>query len=334
MTDKRLWDATPNAICLLLGGKTRGFFLSHVGWLSNQYPIASGGLQLMKYAKVRTQRAIDVSVQIAGRRDHPPMVLLHGLPSNHHLWRHCLPRLSETYRVYAPDLPGYGDSDKPRGVRYNAAFYTAVLNDLRLSLDLAPFILVAHDIGGMVALNFAVRHPQALARLVIMDTTPYADWPRILKTMCARARTRIGAFWFTRRRVFRQVLRQWLVHRPEVISDARAERYRWPWVRNAAGRRAFRQALLPEASEWALGRGILRQLDIPTLVLWAAEDRIIPVAIGRQLSEDIPGARFASISGCGHFLQEEKPAAVTDHIMAFAKTPFRRPELPSIENGR
>ncbi len=51
--------------------------------------------------------------------------------------------ITETHRVYAPDLPGYGDSDKPRGVRYNAAFYTAVLNDLRQSLDLEPFILVA-----------------------------------------------------------------------------------------------------------------------------------------------------------------------------------------------
>ncbi len=175
----------------------------------------------------------------------------------------------------------------------------------------------------MVALNFAVRHPQALARLVIMDTTPYADWPRVLQVMVTRARTRIGSFWFTRRRVFRQILRQWLVHRPEAISDARAEHYRRPWVRNAAGRRAFRQILQPGADEWALDREALRQLEIPTLVLWAGEDRIIPPAIGRQLSEDIPGARFASIPGCGHFLQEEKPEAVTDHIMAFTQATLK-----------
>lgn len=271
----------------------------------------------MATIKVQTQGSINVSVQVTGRRDRPPMVLLHGFPSNHHLWRHCLPRLADAYCVYAPDLPGYGASDKPRGVRYNADFYTAFLNDLRKALGLDPFVLVAHDIGGMVALNFAVRHPEALARLVVMDTTPYADWPRVLHAMAARAQTRFGSFWFTRRRVFRKVLRQWLVHRPEAVSDADAERFRRPWVQDAAGRRAFRQALRPGPAEWAVSPESLRQLPVPTLVLWAAEDRIIPVSIGRRLSEDIPGARFMSIPGCGHFLQEEKPEAITDHILTF-----------------
>jgi pimeloyl-ACP methyl ester carboxylesterase len=271
----------------------------------------------MTYIKVQTPGITNVAVQAAGRPDRPPMILLHGFPSNRHLWRHCLPRLAEAHRVYAPDLPGYGDSDKPRGVRYNAAFYTAFLNDLRQALDLEPFSLVAHDIGGMVALNFAVRYPEALSHLIVMDTTPYADWPRVLQVMAARAQTRVGSFWFTRRRTFRKVLRQWLVHRPEAISDARAERFRRPWIRNAAGRRAFRQALRPGPDEWAVSPHALHHLGIPTLVLWAAEDRIMPVSIGRRLSEDIPGARFVAVPGCGHFLQEENPGAVTDQILAF-----------------
>lgn len=280
----------------------------------------------MQYIKVKTQGITNVAVQVAGRRDRPPMVLLHGFPSNHHLWRHCLPRLAEAHRVYAPDLPGYGNSDKPRGVRYNAAFYTAFLNDLRQALDLDPFILVAHDIGGMVALNFAVRYPEALSHLVVMDTTPYAVWPRVLQVMAAKAQTCIGSFWFTRRRVFRRVLRQWLVHRPEAISDDCAEHFRRPWVQNTAGRRAFRQALRPGPDEWAVSPQTLRHLVVPTLVLWAVEDRIIPVSIGRRLSEDIPGARFAAIPGCGHFLQEEKPEAITDQILAFIAAFSKAPE--------
>lgn len=274
----------------------------------------------MAYIKVRVRGEINVSVQVAGRRDRPPMVLLHGFPSNHHLWRQCLPRLAEAYCVYAPDLPGYGDSDKPGGVRYNADFYTLFMSDLRKALDLDPFILVAHDIGGMVALNFAVKHPEALSRLVVMDTTPYADWPRVLHAMAARARTRFGSFWFTRRRVFRRVLRQWLVHRPEAVSDAGSERFRRPWVESAAGRRAFRQALQPGPTEWAVSPALLRRLVLPTLVLWAAEDRIIPASIGRRLSEDIPGAYFVSIPDCGHFLQEEKPETIADHILTFVQT--------------
>ena len=273
----------------------------------------------MNCITVRTQNHIKVTVQVAGEHGQPPMVLLHGFPSNRHLWRHCLPRLAATYRVYAPDLPGYSDSDKPRGVRYNAAFYVRFLEDLHQALDLEPFVLVAHDVGGMIALAFAVQHPATLSHLVVMDTTAYADWPRLLQVMVRKAQTRWGAFWFTRRFIFRQVLRQWLVQRPEAISDVGAERYRRPWVQSAAGRRAFRQALLPGPDEWAVAPEALGRLSVPTLVLWAAEDRIIPLAIGRRLSEDIPGARLVSIPDCGHFLQDEKPEAVTDQILAFIK---------------
>ncbi len=271
----------------------------------------------MECITVRMQNHINVAVQVAGRHDAAPVVLLHGFPSNRLLWRRCLPPLAANYRVYAPDLPGYGDSDKPHGVRYNADFYVRFLEDLRRALRLDMFVLVAHDVGGMAALAYAVRHPATLSHLVVMDTTAYADWPRLLQAMVKKARTRWGAFWFTRRRIFRQVLQRYLVHRSEVFTPSRAERYRQPWVRDATGRRAFRQALLPGPDEWAVPLEDLRRLAVPTLVLWAAEDRIIPLAIGRRLREDIPGARLVSIPDCGHFLQEEKPEAVTDHIQTF-----------------
>ncbi len=271
----------------------------------------------MECITLRIQKDINVAVQVAGQRHARPMVLLHGFPSNHHLWRRCIPPLAADYRVYAPDLPGYGDSDKPRGVRYNAAFYVRFLEEMRRALDLDRFILVAHDVGGMAALAYAARHPATLSHLVVMDTTAYADWPRLLAVMVKQARTRWGAFWFTRRRVFRRVLQHYLVHRADVFTPARSERYRQPWVRDAAGRRAFRQALLPGPHEWAVPLDDLRRLAVPTLVLWAAADRIIPLSIGRRLSADIPGARLVAIPDCGHFLQEEKPAAVSDHIRAF-----------------
>ena len=266
---------------------------------------------------------IEMFYREAGPNDAPVVLLLHGFPSNRLLWRRCIPPLAAIYRVYAPDLPGYGDSDKPRGERYNAAFYVRFLVALRRALDLERFVLVAHDVGGMAALAYAVQHPATLSHLVVMDTTAYADWPRPLQIMVTKARTRWGAFWFTRRRIFRQVMQRYLVHRAEVFSPLRAERYRQPWVRDADGRRAFRQALLPGPEEWTVPLEDLRRLSVPTLVLWAAEDRIIPLTIGRRLSEDIPGARLVAIPGCGHFLQEEKPQAVSDHISAFVQNARR-----------
>lgn len=273
----------------------------------------------MPHEFLQTADGLDVYVESAGRNRHPPMVLLHGYPSNHRLWRRCIPDLAVRYRVWAPDLPGHGASGKPPEARYDLSYLTEFLKNLFDALGIARGVLVAHDVGGMAALGFAARHPERLSHLVVMDTTPYPEWPRVLKVMVARARHPLWSRWFLLRPVFRSILRTWLVADPALITPQVVEGYRQPWVRDAAGRQAFRRVIGAAPEELALPLAELRRIATPTLVLWAARDRIIPPDIGRRLAGDLPDARFSLVPDCGHFLPEEQPEAIVRQIINFVE---------------
>ncbi len=261
-------------------------------------------------------RGLRIRTVVAGDPGAPPLVLLHGYPTSSDLWRGCLPILARRRRILAPDLPGHGESDKPLDAVYDLPFFVRFLEGLADAAGLSRFALAAHDLGGMVALGFAARHPARLTRLVVMDTAPYVRWPLACRAMVAAARNRALAPLLLRRPMFRLLLRMG-VHRPDAISAEQAERYRSHWVGSAAGRHAFSATVSVPPERWAVPLDELRAISTPTLVLWAARDLLFGPGIARRLSRDIPGAKLIVLPGCGHFLQEDDPAAVAEAIDAF-----------------
>ncbi len=113
----------------------------------------------------------------AGDPSRPLLVLLHGYPTDARLWRGCMGLLAKTYRVIAPDLPGHGRTDGQPHVEHDLDYYVAWMEMLYDAFGLERPHLVAHDLGGMVALGFAGRHPEQVDRFVIMNTASYANWP-------------------------------------------------------------------------------------------------------------------------------------------------------------
>ena len=112
-----------------------------------------------------------------GRRVHyvdegagDPVLLLHGLPTWSFLYRDIIPLLSERNRVVAPDYLGFGKSDTPKDVEYTVSYHIDALEALLLSLDLRDVTLVLHDWGGMMGTGLALRHPDRIKRLVVMNT--------------------------------------------------------------------------------------------------------------------------------------------------------------------
>src|SRR6201999_3255991 len=101
-----------------------------------------------------------------------PVVLFHGEPTWSYLWRKVIPPLlDEDHRVIAPDLPGFGRSDKPIDEDwYTYDRFTAAMADLLETLDLRDATFVMHDWGGPIGLRLAVEHPDRVSRLVMMDT--------------------------------------------------------------------------------------------------------------------------------------------------------------------
>jgi haloacetate dehalogenase len=103
--------------------------------------------------------------------DGPAVVLLHGFPETSYAWRFQIPELAKKYRVIAPDLRGYGETDKPSS-GYDKRTMATDLRELMRALNLSKIALVGHDRGARVATRFAKDHPEAVDRLVVMDNVP------------------------------------------------------------------------------------------------------------------------------------------------------------------
>jgi haloacetate dehalogenase len=258
----------------------------------------------------------------------PGMVLLHGFPQTGHLWRKVMPALAERFTVVAPDLRGYGDSDRPAS-GYDKRTMAADLADVIRALGIGPVILVGHDRGARVAHRFALDHPALLTHLVLLDIAPTYDVFERMDYQSARNR------W------------HWLFHLvpylPEALVAGREEIYlRWifhAWALNPAAiedeavqeyLRCFRQpgAMRAAFEDYRAGGSIdlehdaadrHRKVAVPTLVLWGGSRQA-------QATDmlDVWKARCERVEGyaipdCGHFIPEEQPAALIDAILKFVR---------------
>ncbi len=118
-----------------------------------------------------------------------PVILLHGFPETHYAWRYQMPVLSRHYRVIAPDLRGYGETDKPAS-GYDKRNMARDIRELMRALGLEKVVLVGHDRGARVATRFAKDYPEQVDRLVVMDNVPTRIVARDLNASVARA------YWF------------------------------------------------------------------------------------------------------------------------------------------
>ncbi len=125
--------------------------------------------------KIKTSEAA-IHTVYGGNRDGPPLLLLHGIPETHVLWRKVAPALAHNYFVVVTDLRGYGDSSKPHGGDGHAAYSKRAMAqdqiEVKQHLGFAQFALVGHDRGGRVAHRLALDHPEVLTKLAILDIVP------------------------------------------------------------------------------------------------------------------------------------------------------------------
>jgi haloacetate dehalogenase len=128
-----------------------------------------------KTEQIKTAGAT-INTVYGGNREGPPLLLLHGIPETHLLWRKVAPALAQDYFVVMTDLRGYGDSSKPPGGDDHFAYSKRAMAqdqvDVMRSLGFERFALVGHDRGGRAAHRLALDHAQALSKLVILDIVP------------------------------------------------------------------------------------------------------------------------------------------------------------------
>ena len=246
-----------------------------------------------------------------------PILLLHGEPTWSYLWRNILPQLPG--RKIAPDLLGFGRSDKPEEVGwYSYDRHVASVVELVEHLDLSDLTLVVHDWGGPIGLRVAVEHPERVARVVVLNTAigggraPSETWLR-----------------------FREVVRQLggeldigrLVEAgtAQGLSDEVRAAYDEPFPTPAskAGALAFPELVPaepehPNTAPMNRVRDALRSFDKPALVVWGADDVVLPLRVAEMFVSLLPNAQGpVAIEGASHFLQEDRPDEVAAAINGF-----------------
>jgi haloalkane dehalogenase len=256
----------------------------------------------------------------------PPVLFLHGEPTWSFLWRKVIPPVLEAgYRCIAPDLPGFGRSDKPTDIGwYTYDSHTAAMTALLEDLDVRGATLVVHDWGGPIGLRLAVEQADRIERIVILDTGLFTGHQKMTDAWIAFrdfvARTDDLPVGF---------LVRGACHRDP--GDAVIAAYEAPFADPAekAGARAFPLILptTPEAPGAAAGQRVLENLrddERPKLILWADSDPVLPLSTGRRFAQALGTEVDHVIEGAGHFLQEDAGPQIGELIADWLRAGQRR----------
>jgi haloalkane dehalogenase len=237
-----------------------------------------------------------------------PVIFVHGEPTWSFLWRNVLPPVRDAgFRCIAPDLAGFGRSDKPIDLDwYSYDRHVAYTASLLEQLDLRDATIVVHDWGGPIGLRLAVEHPERIARIVILDTGLFTGHQRMTDAWIAFrdfvARTEdlpVG-----------MLVRGACKNDPgdDVIAAYDAP---FPSIDAKAGARAFPLLIpqTPDAPGAAAGTRVLEALREDrraALMLWADSDPVLPLAVGESFAASIGRPAPRVIENASHFLQEDQ----------------------------
>jgi pimeloyl-ACP methyl ester carboxylesterase len=239
----------------------------------------------------------------------PPLVLVHDYLASHVAWDDVLPRLAQHFRVVVPDLPGFGESEKPPPGRYRYGFdgFSESMVDLLAALGLPRVSLCGHAMGGAVALTIAANHPHVVDKLVLVNPLVYPPRPDTL--------SRIAGLPVLGPLVFKQLYGRALF-RSRFAGSAMARRDRLFEIFDVpAAREAAWATMLAMQDTRPLTASVPR-VSAPTLLAWGRSNHSTPVEQGRRLARELGGARF-EVFDCGMSPAEEVPEAFAKAVIAF-----------------
>jgi pimeloyl-ACP methyl ester carboxylesterase len=254
-----------------------------------------------------------------------PVVLLHGggLDSASISWRASIGPLSAQHRVFAPDLPGYGQSDKP-AVEYTMDYYVNFLEHLLDVLHLQKVSLVGLSLGGGIALSFTLRFPGRVEKLVLVGSYGVQSriaWHKLfyllvhLPFLNALTMRLLGRS----RSLIRKSLLAGLVYSPQRLSEELVDEV-YQRVRQPGAGKAFASFQKSEMLWNGLRSdltGRLHEITVPTLIVQGAEDTAAPLAYARRARALIKNSELYIVPQTRHWPQGEKPEEFTQVALQF-----------------
>jgi pimeloyl-ACP methyl ester carboxylesterase len=247
-----------------------------------------------------------------------PVVVLHGFPTSSYLWRHLVSVLAPRMRVIAPDLLGYGASEKPVDADLSVRAQTQYVRELLDQLDVNEFAVVGHDLGGAIAQILALE--DRVRAMVLIDSVAFDAWPIEGVRMLQGTKSEQATPGFVRE-VMRLTFELGLGHK-ERLTEAVLHAYCEPFGDEEGARAFFRAARAIDGVGLAGREGKLAALDIPVFILWGEDDPYLPVDVADRLNEAIPRSTLALLPGCSHFLPEDAPETVGPLVYEYLRSRY------------
>ncbi|MEM7574638.1 MAG: alpha/beta hydrolase [Bacteroidota bacterium] len=261
--------------------------------------------------------SINIHAIIGG--DGPPLLLLHGAPESHVMWRELAPQLAESFTVIAPDLRGYGRSDKPFEDDYSKRRMARDQVELMEAMGYDQFLIASHDRGSHVARRLAKDYPSKVQKMVIMDIIPATYvWEHINGKVANR-------YW------------SWLFWSqpypiPEKLMGPQADSF----VKSVAGAdveagedyattNGNNEAFHAMCEDYRASKGIdiihdkedaAVKIKTPTLVIWGRQSNTGEFDYPTIWKNEAEEVSFLELD-CGHFVVEEKPVEIMNAILPF-----------------
>ncbi len=271
---------------------------------------------------IRDVAARGARIRFAEAGAGAPLLLVHDYLASRVVWDDVLPRLAARFRVIVPDLPGFGESEKPAPARYRYGFegFSESLVDLAAALGLGRISLCGHAMGGAVAITLAASHAHLVEKLVLVNPLVYPARPDSLSRIAEVPL--VGPLLF-KQLCGRTLFRSRFLAQPRNDHDAASRRvdhlfelFDAPAAREAAF--ATMRAILDTRPLTAS----VPRVTAPTLVTWGRTNRTSPVEQGRRLARELGSARF-EVFDCGPSPAEECPDAFANTVTAFLSNATR-----------
>lgn len=255
-----------------------------------------------------------------GRTDRSPVVLLHGIPAQSYSWRDVLPALAKHgFRAIAPDWIGSGFSAQPdrRDFAYTPDAFLQALEQFLKTLELERFSLVVQGFLGSVGLQYALRHPEQIDRLAILNT-PLTSTAKLPWKIWQLGIPLVGDMLTQDPLLVDRTLEGGGGYR---VEDKDLDIYRRPFLRSSDAGRALlttiqRLQLKQVTAEIETG---FQQWNRPTLVAWGMRDPWLPLAMAQKFSGTLTDGELVELAEVGHYPQEDWHEKVSDVLLPFLR---------------
>lgn len=263
---------------------------------------------------------LTVHLRDEGPRDAPVIMLLHGSNADLHTWEPWTKELVKQFRVIRYDTIGHGLTGAAPDKDYGLTAMTQLVGRVADKLAIEQFVLAGNSMGGWVAANYAMQHPERLSGLVLVDAggAPKKGNERgnIGFKLAAMPGINVALRQVTPRKIVAQSLEQSVANKA-VVTETAVDRY-WELLRYPGNREAtmirFATPRIPHDPK------ALAAIKVPTLIQWGEEDSLIGLDGARFYNEAIPGSTLRSYPGIGHLPMEEAPEKTLTDLKAWLTT--------------